>query len=186
MAATVGRLKTFVDVKFWTETGLPAAVGFIGSKTVGGMVITQIAKVDAIKKMIEGKVAPYVRVACDAMGGGLLAWTTSRFYSRKAGDAVWLGTIVNVAHSILKVLFGGQQWAKDLGLSGLGDDLADRMREAVAQRVQNDLQGLGEYMTAGKTRLGEYVTEGALRSRSGYTPGGRLGDNDVLDQGSGF
>lgn len=191
MAATVGRLKTFVDVKFWTETGIPAATGFFGSKAIGGMIVTQVNKVEAISKMIPSAAAPFVRMAADAMGGGLLAWATSRFYSRKAGDAVWLGCIVNVAHTLLKQFLGNTAFGRSIGLSGLGDDLADRMRDAVAQRVQNDLRGLGNglgtYLTAPQTRLGEYVTEGQLRTGSEYSPGGGgLREYDVRNQETGF
>ena len=185
MGATVGRLKTFIDVRFWTETGVPAAVGFFGSKAVGTFVMDMVAKAVTIPAVA----APFAKIAANAIGGGLLSWAVGNFYNKKAGDAVWLGTVVNVAHSVLKQLLGGTAVAKAIGLEGLGDDLERAMREQIAARVQNSLNGMGSYLRTtnvmtGSGRLSEYVNTSGLQARPGYAPGpaGDLRDYDIANQ----
>lgn len=188
MGATIGRLGTFIDVRFWTETGVPAAAGFFGSKAIGTFIIDMVGKAVPIPS----QVAPFAKLAADAMGGGLLSWVASRFYSKKAGDAVWLGTVVNVAHSLLKQLLGGTAIAKAIGLEGLGDDLERAMREQIAARVQNSLNGMGSYLRTTNViptgRLAEYVNTASLSQRAGYAggPAGDLRDYDIANQETGI
>ncbi len=179
----LGRVKSFVDVTFWTETGLPAASGFFGSKAAGGFIYNQLPV--ALLQNIPSVAFPYVRMATDALGGAGLAWLVGRFVGKKQGDAVWLGTVVNVAYSALKALLGGTAIASTIGLDGLGDDLAARMKSEIANRVAGHLNGMGSYLRTTNTiprGLNEYVTEGALRARPDYAPGNALGD-EGMDNG---
>ena len=175
-------LQSFIDVKFWTETGLPAASGYFGSKAVGGFVMSLLPA--AVTSQVPAVAQPYLKMAIDAVGGSVLAWAVGNFYSKKAADAVWLGTVVNVAHSLLKQLIGGTEIAKTIGLDGLGDDLANRMRDEIARRVEASvnggrLNGVGSYLRTTNTNLNEYVTDRALRMRPAYAPGNALGDENV-------
>ncbi len=178
----LGKLTSFMDVKFWTETGVPAAVGFFGSKAAGGFALDLLAKVWTPPAAAQ----PYVKMGADALGGATLAYLVSRFYSKHAGDSIWLGTVVNVAHALLKQVLGGTDIARKIGLDGLGDDLADRMKQEIANRVSARLNGMGSYLRTTNIRgggVGEYVTEGALRGRSSYSPGpGGVADYDVTNQ----
>ncbi len=182
----LGKLGSFIDVKFLSETAVPAAGGFFMSKLAGSYILDGAAKVGI---PIPAAAAPYARMAADALGGATLAYLVSRFYKKQAGDAVWMGTIVNVAHALLKQVLGGTAIAKTIGLDGLGDDLADRMKRAIADRVAGRLNGMGSYLrnTNLNRGVGEYVTEGAMRMNSGYSPsGGDLRDYDVTNQENGF
>jgi hypothetical protein len=183
VGSVLGRVKSFIDVRFWTETGLPAASGFFGSKAVGGFVYNQIPV--SILQNVPAAAFPYVRMATDALGGAGLAWLVGRFIGKKQGDMVWLGTVVNVAYSALKAVLGGTDIARTIGLDGLGDDLASRMKQEIAGRVQNSLNGLGSYLRTTNVRgsMGEYVTEGAMRMSNAFSPGDRLGDSDLGDPG---
>ncbi len=179
----LGRLGSFIDVKFWTETGVPAAAGFFGSKAAGGFVLDMVGKV----WVPPANMAPYLKMACDALAGSGIAYALGRFYSKQAADSFWLGTVVNVAHSVLKQLFGDTEIAKKIGLSGLGDDIAERMKEAIAQRVNGALNGygMGSYLRTTNMRgMNEYVTERDLRGRPSFsaTPGSDLRDYDPTDQ----
>jgi hypothetical protein len=184
----LGRVKSFIDIRFWTETGVPAAVGFFGSKAIGRFIYNNIP-VQALTAVPAAQ--PYIQMAADALGGAGLAYLAGRFVGKKQGDALWLGTVVNVAYSLLKNLLGDTSFASTIGLSGLGDDLADRMRSEIARRVQASvsggrLNGMGSYLRTTNIdgRMGEYVTEGALRGSPSYSPGNALGD-EALD-GGGF
>lgn len=184
----LGKLGSFVDVKFWTETGVPAAAGFFGSKAVGGLILDQATRFGL---PIPAAAQPYAKMAADALGGATLAYLVSRFYSSKAGDSVWLGTIVNVAHALLKQVLGGTAIAKTIGLDGLGDDLAQRMKDEIARRVQGNLNGMGSYLRSTNIPvrgMGEYVTHPALRMRQNFapTPGADLKDYDVTNQETSF
>lgn len=183
VAAVLHRVKSLVDVGFWTQTALPAAAGFFGSRAVGNLVMTGLDKVGLTGKLPD-VAQPFVRITADAIGGAALSWAVGRFVGKKQGDMVWLGTIVNVAYSLLRQVLGGTDIGRAIGLSGMGDDLAERMKAAVAQRVAQDLQGLGHYMTADDIRrqmMGEYVTDRALRGNSEYSasPSADLRDYDV-------
>jgi hypothetical protein len=192
LGAVAGRMKSFVDVKFWTETGLPAAGGFFGSKALGAAVYNAIP-VNILTAIPGGPaVLDYVRIGTDAVAGSLLSWAVGKFYDKKAGDAVWLGTIVNVSYALLQKLLGGTAIASAIGLSGLGDDLAARMKAEIARRVQSSinggkLNGMGAYLRTTNVRnlsgVGEYVTERALRSSATYSPGNRLGDENLENPG---
>ena len=187
--AILGKLGSFVDMKFWTEIGVPAASGFFGSKAVGGLLLETATKFGL---PIPATAQPYAKMAADALGGATLAYVVSRFYNSKAGDSVWLGTIVNVAHALLKQLIGGTDIAKKIGLDGLGDDLAQRMKDEIARRVQNNLNGMGAYFRSTnipvRNGMGEYVTYPALRQRPSFapTPGADLKDYDVTNQDTSF
>jgi len=179
----LSRLQSFIDVKFWTETGVPAAAGFFGSKAAGGFALDMLSKVWAPPAVA----MPYCKMAADALAGSGIAYALGRFYSKQAADSFWLGTVVNVAHSLLKQLFGDTEIAKKIGLSGLGDDIAERMKEAIAQRVNGALNGygMGSYLRTTNIRgLNEYVTENDLRGRQSFsaTPGSNLRDYDPTDQ----
>jgi hypothetical protein len=188
VGAVVGRMKSFIDVKFWTETGVPAASGFFGSKALGTAIMSFVP--DSVKAQIPVQAQPYAKMAADALGGAALAWAISRFYDKKAGDAFWLGTVVNVSYSLLKNLLGGTDIAKTIGLDGLGDDLASRMKNEIARRVQasikgGSLNGMGSYLRTTNVRnMGEFVTESALRRNAAYSPGNALGDENM--DGPGF
>jgi hypothetical protein len=181
----LGRAKSFIDVRFWTETGLPSAVGFFGSKAAGGFIYNQLPV--SLLQNIPSAAFPYVRMATDALGGSLLAYLVSRFVGKKQGDSVFVGTVVNVAYSALKALLGGTAIATTIGLDGLGDDLANRMKREIANRVAGHLNGMGSYLRTTnlvpRNGMGEYVTENALRSSATYAPGDRLGDSDMQDPG---
>lgn len=173
-------MKSFIDVKFWTETGVPAAAGFFGSKAAGGAILSFVPA--TFTAQLPASAQPYIKMAADSVAGAVLSWAIGKYYDRKAGDAFWLGTVVNVAHALLKQLIGGTDIAKTIGLDGLGDDLADRMRSEIARRVQASvnggrLNGVGSYLR--ETNLSEYVTEGALRRSNAYSPGNALGDEAV-------
>lgn len=129
---------------------------------------------------------PFIRMTADALGGAGLSWLVGRFVGKKQGDAVWLGTVVNVAYSALKQLLGGTDVAKMIGLDGLGDDLANRMKQEIANRVAGHLNGMGSYLRTTNTipgGLNEYVTDRALRMNPAYSPGNRLGDENIEDNG---
>lgn len=173
-------MKSFVDVKFWTETGVPAAAGYFGSKAAGAALLGFVPA--SLTSQVPAVAQPYLKMAADGVAGAILSWAIGRFYDRKAGDAFWLGTVVNIAHAVLKQLIGGTDIARTIGLDGLGDDLADRMKAEIARRVQasvngGSLNGVGSYLRT--TNLNEYVTENALRSRSTYSPGNALGDENL-------
>lgn len=187
IGAVTGRMKDFVDVKFWTETGVPAAAGFFGSKALGGMLMSYVPP--TVMAQIPAVAQPYAKMAADSVAGALLSWAIGKYYDKKAGDAFWLGTVVNVSYALLKQLLGGTDIAKTIGLDGLGDDLADRMKSEIQRRVQasingGKLNGLGAYLRTTNVRnMGEYVTERALKSSATYSPGNRLGDENLENPG---
>jgi hypothetical protein len=194
LSGAIARVKRFTDIKFWTETAVPAAAGFVGTKTVGSMLQGAISKAITLPTGIAGSV---VRVASDAVAASALAWLVSRFVGSKQGEAVFLGGVVGITHSLLVEVLGGTTIGKAIGLSGFGDDLSDRMRQAVAARVAAELSGypgMGEHITmdALQTRmvpgLSEYVSDEALRARSGYSasPSGRLSDYDPTNDSTIF
>lgn len=182
VGAILARAKSLIDVSFWTDTGLPTAVGFLGSRTLGGLLhqytLTQFAGIATTSTYY-----PYTKAACDALSGAALAWAAGKFYKKQAGDAVWMGTIVNVAFSLLKTLFGSQSWAPMVGLSGLGQDVSDRLKEAVTKRVQAQL---GSYLTTGRLRTntarhgmaGSYMTVDSLSPKTTFDPSPRMNLRD--------
>jgi len=181
--AALARVKSLVDVRFWTETGVPAAVGFFGSKALGGLIhqytLTQFAGIGPTSVYY-----PFTKALADTVAGAALAWGAGRFYNKKAGDAIWLGTVVNVAYSLLKSLFGNTSIGQMIGLSGLGNDVSDRMKEAVVRRVQ---ASLGSYLTTDALRtnmvrgnMGSYLTKRDLAQNTyDPSPRGNLMDYDV-------
>jgi hypothetical protein len=189
LGSVMSRAKSLIDVSFWTDTGVPAAVGFFGSKALGGMLhqytLTQFAGIAPTSPYY-----PYTKALCDTLSGAGLSWAAGRFYNRKAGDAIWLGTVVNVAYTLLKSLFGSTSFGQMIGLSGMGDDMSDRMKDAVVSRVRANL---GAYLTKGALRtnltralnggtgVGSYATQRNLRSAYDPSPRGLVSDYDVTN-----
>lgn len=178
----LSRVQGLIDIKFWTETALPATGGFLGSKVVGGMIFGLVGEKLLGVSSVD-KSAPFVRAGADAIGGGLLAWAAENFLkNRKMADAIWVGTVVSVAHTILKALLGDTDFGRSIGLSGLGNDISSALHERVKSRVEQSLSGHGTYLTRQDTQsqLNEYVTEDRMRLRGGYapSPGGDLRDYD--------
>lgn len=183
IGSILGRTQEFIDISFWTDTALPSVGGFIGAKMVGGMIYGIVGP--TITGAIGAKAEPFVKAATTAIGGATLAWAAGNFLSKKMEQAVWLGTVVSVSHALLKAVLPDNIQSA-IGLSGMGDDLSERMKAAVAQRVQAELSGVGTYLTQPDLRsqmagMGEYVTDVALRRQNGYagSPGGDLRDYDV-------
>lgn len=194
LSGAISRVKRFTDVRFWTETAVPAAAGFVATKTVGGMIQGALSKAVTLPTGVVGSV---VRVASDAVAASALAWLVGRFVGQKQGEAVFLGGVVGITHTLLKELLGDTAIGKAIGLSGLGDDLSERMRQAVAARVASELSGydgLGHFLNVEDLSsrmvpgLGEFVTDDAMRGRAGYTgsPSGRLADYDPTNDSTSF
>lgn len=194
LGGAIARVKRFTDIRFWTETAIPAAGGFVGTKTVGSMIQGALAKAITLPTGVAGAA---IRVASDAVAASALGWLVGRFIGQKQGEAVFLGGVVGITHSLLVEFLGGTAIGKAIGLSGLGDDLSERMRQAVAARVANELSGLGylgEHITMESLQnrmvpgLSEYVSDEALRARSGYAAGptGRLSDYDPTNDSTIF
>lgn len=186
-----GRAKSFIDVGFWTDTALPLAGGIVGTKLAGSFVAGLIDKATATMALpdIAKKV---IRIAADVLGASVLSMLATNFLGKKRGDAVFMGGVASIAHTVLQQLLGGTDIGKTLGLSGLGDDLTEKMKKAVAQRVEAELSGLngvGTYVTERmlahnqmmEGNVGEFITDVELRRQNGYapTPGGNLRDYDV-------
>jgi hypothetical protein len=185
-----GRAKSFVDIGFWTDTALPLAGGIVGTKLAGSFLSGFIEKATATMALpdIAKKV---IRIAADVLGASVLSMLVTNFLGKKRGDAVFMGGVASIAHTVLGQALGGTDIGRTLGLSGLGNDLTDKMRNAVAQRVEAELSGLnggvGTYVTQNALRqqsmdgVGEFVTDVELRRQNGYapTPGGDLRDYDV-------
>ena len=179
----LSRVQGLVDIKFWTETGLPAVGGFLCSKVVGGMVFGLVGE-KLLGVSATDKSAPYVRAGADAIAGGILSWAAESFMkNKKMADAIWLGTVISVGHTILKALIGDTDFGRSIGLSGLGDDVSSALRDRVKQRVERSLSNYGTYLTQEDTQpqLNEFVTEDRMRLQSSYAPGpnGDLRDYDV-------
>lgn len=185
LGAVLGRAKSLIDVSFWTDTGIPAAVGFFGSKALGNQLYNLIPNV--VLTNIPSQAWPFVRAVTNTVAGAGMAWAAGRFYKKAAGDAIWLGTVVNVAYSLLQTLLGGTSFAAAIGLSGLGDGASDRLKEAVTRRVQSQLSG---YLTTGAMRRntarplsGSYMTVDSLKPSTSYDPSPRMNlrDYDVAN-----
>lgn len=190
IGAVFSRAKSFIDVGFWTDTALPLAGGIVGTKLAGAFVSGLIEKATATMALPD-MAKKVIRIAADVLGASVLSMLVSNFLGKKRGDAVFMGGVASIAHTVLQQALGGTEIGKTLGLSGLGDDLTDKMRNAVAQRVEAELSGLnggvGAYLTQNQLRsqsmdgVGEFVTDVELRNQNGYapTPGGDLRDYDV-------
>jgi len=189
IGGVLGRAQKFVDIGFWTDTALPVAGGFIGAKLAGGFVWgilgEQVFKVTTADTL--GKV---VRIGSDVLGTSILSWAVGNFIGKAMAEKVFLGGVVSVAHSVLQMLLGGTDIGRAVGLSGMGNDIADRMRAAVARRVQASLAGhMGTYLNINELqpqgmaggRLGAYVNITDLASQAGYvgSPGADMRDYDV-------
>jgi hypothetical protein len=192
----IGKVTDFTRVDFWTETALPAAAGFLGTKVVGKMIHSGIGSLVTLPAGGFGKV---VRIGSDVLAASGLAWLAGRFIGRNMEDKVFLGGVVAITHSVLKELLGGTDIGRSIGLDGLGEDLSSQMKQAVASRLEAELSGgvgnTGSFLTerelipqpsiAGDAgvngdMVGAFVTETALRMQPGYapTPGGDLRDYD--------
>lgn len=183
------RAQSFIDVGFWTDTALPLAGGIVGTKLAGSFLTGLIEKATATMALpdIAKKV---IRIATDVLGASILSMLATNFLGKKRGDAVFMGGVASIAHTVLQQALGGTDIGKTLGLSGLGDDLTEKMKNAVAQRVEAELSGLngmGTFVTQNALRqqsmdgVGEFITDVELRRQNGYapTPGGDLRDYDV-------
>jgi hypothetical protein len=182
----VNRVKSMIDVSFWTETGVPATVGFFGSKALGQMVynyipVTLLTTVPAVQ--------PFFLAGTQALSGAGLAWAAGKFLGKKQGDAVWLGTVVNVSYTLIQTLLNtyAPGMAASIGMSGMGDDVSSRLKDAVTKRVQASLSG---YLTVGKLKTntarplhGSYMTVDSLSRKTSYSPATRMsmGENDVAN-----
>jgi hypothetical protein len=178
VSGIIGRVKSMIDVSFWTETGLPATVGFFGSKALGQMVYNYIP-VTLLTTVPQ--VQPFFLAASQALSGAGMAWATGKFLGKKQGDAVWLGTVVNVSYTLISTLLKAYapSVAASIGMSGMGDAVSDRLKEAVTKRVQASLSG---YLTVNKLRTntahhgqralhGSYMTVESLNPKTSFRPG---------------
>lgn len=182
-------MKTMVDVRFWTETALPVAGGFFGSKLLGSQAYNLIfsSGTTPLAAMLPLPTIPYVRLALNAVSGAGMAWAAEKFVSKKVADGIWIGTIVGVASSLLKNLLDafapGVSTSLGLsGLAGLDGDISSQMKDAVVRRVQANL---GTYMTQkslnrGVVRpMGSFATRNTLQSTYDPSPRGMMSDYDV-------
>jgi hypothetical protein len=187
------RMKSMVDVRFWTETALPVAGGFFGSKLVGSQLYGLIFSSGSspLASMLPIQTIPYVRLALNAVSGAGMAWAAEKFVSKKVADGIWIGTIVGVASSLLKNLLDAfaPGVSSSLGLSGLAGldgDVSSQMKDAVVRRVQANL---GVYMTQKslnrgivRPSLSAYQTRAALQSATyDPSPRGVMSDYDVTN-----
>lgn len=191
VSGVVGRVKSFTDVRFWTETALPATAGFIGTKVAGGFIYGFVGEKLMGLTGAEAH-APYVKIGSQAIAAAGLSILIGKFVGQKQGQAVFVGGVIAVTHALLKQILGGTQIASAIGLDGLGDDLSSRMRDAVRRRVEQNLQGYGAYLTLERgtqmNGLDAYVTERELRARQGFapSPGADLRDYDVARSDTSF
>jgi len=185
-----GKLSKFIDVNFWIETGVPAVGGFVGSKFLGAIIYDNLGKklTDAVGAAAE----PFVRAAGNAVAGAVLAMGVGKILKKpKMADGIWLGTVVSVAHDLLRAILPASIKSA-IGMSGLGEDVSSRMREAVARRVEaemaglNGTNGMGTFLTQREMEpqmsgLNEFITDTELRRQNGYSasPAGDLRDFDV-------
>lgn len=196
-AAILGQLKEFINPTFWIETGIPTVAGFGLSKSLGNKLYDFASGYIPVP----AQVAPYARIASQALAGSALAYGVKRFggavtpRAAKIAQGIWLGTVVNVAFSFLQLVLPTQ--VKDfVGLSGVGDSLNSRMRDAIRAKVNGNMNGMGRFGTYLKAsnmipqrgNVGEYVTENALRAQGGYAPGptASIADLDVGNPGPSF
>lgn len=167
----VGPAAAFLDVSFWTGTALPAAAGFVGTKTAGAF-IHGLIPIDWLP--VNPAMSSAVRIAADVIGASALSWGVSQFVDKQLGKAVFIGGVVSITHSVLKAILGGTQIGTAIGISGLGDELSDRMQQAVSQRVRAALSGMGSYLNVSDLQkrnlagMGEFVTADSLRAQGGY------------------
>jgi len=183
----LGKLKSMVDVSFWTETGIPVAAGFFGSKVLGNQIYNYLPNV--LLSNVPSAAWPFIRATVNTLAGAGLSWGASKVLSKKAADNIWLGTVVGVAADLIKQLLESfaPGVASSLGLSGLGQSVDDRMKDAIAARVRGNLNG---YLTVRNVRenvarpvngLGStYVT--TRFGRGSYDPSPRLAmAGDIAD-----
>jgi hypothetical protein len=188
LSAIMDRVKSMIDVSFWTETGIPATVGFFGSKALGGYVYNMLPNV--ILTTIPSAAWPFVRATTDAVSGAGLAWAAGKFVSKKAGDAIWLGTVVNVSFTLIQKLLQAYApgVAATIGMNGLGDPMSDQLKDVVTRRVQQSLSG---YLKVNNMRgqnsrpalSGSYATVDSLSRQTSYDPSPRMNlrDYDVAN-----
>lgn len=179
-----------IDVRFWTETALPVAGGFFGSKLLGSQIWNNLLP-NSVTSMVPMVAIPYVRLGLNAVSGAGMAWAAEKFVSKKVADGIWIGTIVGVASSLLKNLLDafapGVSGSLGLsGLAGLDGDISSQMKDAVVRRVQANL---GTYMTKNslnrgivRPSLSAYQTRAALQNATyDPSPRGMMSDYDVTN-----
>jgi hypothetical protein len=193
----LSRAQSFLDPAFWMQTAVPAAGGFIGTKMVGGIIHGVVSKFAGSPMGIAGTV---LRLGSDVLAASGLSYLAGRFLGRKYGEAIFVGGVVGITHSVLRELLGGTAIGSAIGLSGLGADVEDRMREQVARRVEAELSGMGAYLTQDALTpqalhggMGAYLTERdmvpqvpdtLLRSSAAFAPSPSAGvaDYDPLNE----
>ena len=176
LGGVLGKTGRFMSVQFWTQTALPGVAGFIGTKAVG-TTLFDFVNDKVLHLSAADAVYPWARLGADVVGLSALTYGINRFVSRSMSENVFLGGAFSIAISVLKLLLPADIQSK-VGLAGIGngDDLSSRMRQAVANRVQADLAGMGTYLNEGDLRqrtaqgMGEFLTEDRLRSRGAYSP----------------
>jgi hypothetical protein len=173
----MSRMKSMIDLDFWTETAAPVSVGFFGSKIIGAQVYGLVfsSGTTPLASYVPLAALPFVKAAVNAVSGAAMAWGAEKFVSKKVGDNVWVGTIVGVASDLIRTLLlaYAPTVAASMGLSGLGADLTEAMKQNIAKRIQGGVAGLGTYLTRERLQnnLAEYVTDRALRNNAAYAPG---------------
>jgi hypothetical protein len=190
----LGKAQSFIDVRFWTDVALPAVGGFIGTKTVGGMIYGAVGKAITIPT---GIVDTLAKIGADVLAASALSWGVGRFIGRSQGQNVFLGGVVAIGYDVLKALIGGTDIARTIGLEGLGDDAATaRLKEAVARRVEAEMHGLygyGSYLTRedmgmqgmGMQGMGAYLTrQDMVPQMMGDSLARRLPNYSALPTGS--
>lgn len=178
-----GKVKSFIDVRFLTQTAVPATAGFLATKVVGNMVADQIA--GFVKVAPTDRSYPFVRIGSQALTAAGLSYAIGRFVGREQGKAAFLGGAIAVLHSILKEIVPVSDQSKYGLLDGLGSDLTARMRDAVQRRVEERLNGYGAYLNRTDLRpqpeMGAYVNLTDLRRQPAFapSPSADLRDYDV-------
>lgn len=195
IASIQRRAMSFVDVQFWLQDALPLAGGFVASKTVGAMLYGVIGKAVALPAIADKA----VRIASDALAATGLAYAAGMVAGRRVADNVFLGGVAGVAHSVLREILGGTAIGSAIGLSGLGDDLAERMKYEVQRRVEAEMSGMGAFLTQTDLNLqglGAYLNQTDLQSQMlganlinspGYSalPNGSLADYGTANESIG-
>lgn len=175
----LGGTRKFINVDFWTNTALPLAAGYLGTRALGGIIYTTVGekllKIDPASSM-----APWAKVGADILSVGALSYLVGRFGQSRWKEPVFLGGVLSIAISVLKLLIGGTDMAKAIGLEGLGDDGRAALRADVAQRVAQafGVNGLNEYLTDRALQpqrlagvgVGEFLTDRALTMQPSFAP----------------
>lgn len=205
-----GRVMRFTQPRFLMNQAAPAALGYGLSGVAGKTVYDYVGvRVTGLLGTMGPKADPFVRIACNALGGSLVSWIAGKVpmaaVKRMAGG-LFMGTVVRVGVELARTLL--DQFAPGMsariGLSGygLGNDTNSMMQRAVRERLARELgvgaylnmrdmgvatmQGVGTYMNQGdmaRGTVGEFVNDQQLRNRLNYagSPRADLRDYDVTN-----